>query len=803
MFKNYLKIAYRNIIKQKAYSFINIFGLAIGLTACILVGLYIWQDLHYDNYHKNSDRIFRLTMQTIAPTYAYHMAETPALVAPNLEQNFPEIDKISRIYFSSDDLITYESNKFYEEEIIFADEDFFDIFSYVTLQGDPNKFLKKENSIILTRKMADKYFGIDNPIGKILNYNNKIDFEVTGVIENVPINSHFTFDMVATYKTLADLPEGNYLDQWGATFGSYTYVMLHPETDIDRFISKVDPFLTEKMEKSDNVYKSVVLQSIESIHIFSDLDDEINPNSSVTYMLILSSISLFILILACINFVNLTTARAVKRAREIGVRKVFGAFKLQLVRQFLGESILITLIALGFAFVLVELFIPSFSQLIGTTLVYSCFTNLPILMAIILTSLLIGLLAGLYPAFVLTHYQPALVMKGATKQGKSGSAILRKSLVLFQFSISIILIIFTILINQQINFMRGFDMGFDKEQVVVLKTPERMSRNYETIKSEINAIPGVIESSASLGVPLQGSGFGTYLIPNMEFEDEEFQVSIKTIDSHYLEFYDIPLLAGRALSELDGAGWTADVTVVNETTVKKLGFTSNEAALGNNYTIGLSDGIKRFSPEIVGVIQDFHFNSLHEEVSPLLFMYWSFLFQEVSIKVSPNNIPETMKEIQQVWEKFYPDHPFNYSFLDEDVDKMYKAEEKSFRVISTFSILAIIIACMGLLGLTFYTTEQRRKEIGVRKIMGATIQNIIQNISAEFLKLVLIANVIAWPVSYLLVNKWLASFPYKVEISVLVFITAAAIAMGIALITISYTVIRSAAGNPIECIRYE
>ncbi len=803
MFKNYLKIAYRNLTKQKAYSFINIFGLALGLTACILVGLYIWQDLHYDDYHKDSDRIFRLTMKTIAPTYSNHGAQTPALVAPNLEQNFPEIEKISRIYFSKEDLLTYEEKKFYEEEVIFADKDFFDIFSYETLQGNPDKFLKKENSIVLTRKMSDKYFGMENPVGKTLNFNNRIDLEIIGVIENVPVNSHFTFDMVATYESLVDLPVGNYLDQWGATFGSYTYVMLHPGTDIDQFVNKVDPFLTEKMENSENVYKSVILQPIDSIHIFSNLEDEINPNSSIIYMLILGSISLFILILACINFVNLTTARAVKRAREIGVRKVFGAFKLQLVRQFLGESILITFIALGFAFALVELFIPSFSQLIGTTLVYSCFTNLPILMVIIITSLIIGLLAGLYPAFVLTHYQPALVMKGATKQGKSGSAVLRKGLVLFQFSISIILIIFTILINQQINFMRGFDMGFDKEQVVVLKTPERMSRNYETIKSEIMAVSGVIETSASLGVPLQESGFGTYLIPNMEFEDEEIQVSIKTIDSNYLKFYDIPLLAGRALSELDGAGWAGDVTVVNETTVKKLGFTSNEDALGNNYTIGLSDGIKRFSPEIVGVIQDFHFNSLHEEVSPLLFMYWPFLFQEVSIKVSPNNIPETMKEIQAVWEKFYPEHPFAYSFLDEDVDKMYKAEERSFRVISTFSVLAIIIACMGLLGLTFYTTEQRRKEIGVRKILGATIPNIIQDISEEFLKLVLIANIIAWPVSYLFVNKWLSSFPYKVEINITVFITAGLIALAISLITIGYTVMRSATNNPIDCIRYE
>jgi putative ABC transport system permease protein len=312
----------------------------------------------------------------------------------------------------------------------------------------------------------------------------------------------------------------------------------------------------------------------------------------------------------------------------------------------------------------------------------------------------------------------------------------------------------------------------------------------------------VVESSTSLGVPLMGSGFGTNLTPDMKHEDEDFMISVKMIDQNYLDFYDIPLLAGRKLSELSGSDFRT-VTVVNETTVKKLGFANNEDAIGHAYTIGLSDGVKRFEPEIIGVVKDFHFNSLHEEVSPLLFMHWPFLFQEVSIKINPTNVPETIKGIKNVWEKFYPSHPFDYSFLDEKVDKMYKSEQKSFRVISTFSVLAIIIACMGLLGLTFYTTEQRRKEIGIRKILGASIPNIIRNISLEFLKLVLIANVIAWPVSYLLVNKWLASFPYKVEIDILVFLYAGAIALGISLITIGYTVIRSAATNPIESMRYE
>ncbi|MBT4333570.1 MAG: FtsX-like permease family protein [Candidatus Cloacimonetes bacterium] len=802
MFKNYIKIAYRNILKQKTYSAINIFGLALGLTACILVGLYIYQDFNYDNYHANGENIYRVSIEMVTPDDTFNFAQTPAPVAPSLKQNYPEINKISRIFFAKNDLITYEKNKFYEEEIVFADEDFFKIFSYSTLQGNPNTFLQKDNSVVITKKIADKYFGTENPVGKILNYNSRIDLEVVGVVENVPINSHFTFDMVVTYNSLIQLPQGRYLDQWGATFGSYTYVLMHPGTDLDKFVDKAGPFLTEKMETTDRVHESVILQPIKSIHMFSNLEDEINPNSSITYILILGSISLFILILACINFVNLTTARAVKRAREIGVRKVFGAFRLQLVRQFLGESIITTLIALAFAFVFVELFIPLFSQLIGTTLVYSLFDNPYILLIILAGSLIIGILAGLYPAFVLTHFQPALVMKGATKQGKSSSALLRKGLVLFQFSISIILIIFTILINKQINFMRNFDMGFEKEQIVVLKTPERMSRNSETIKEEINAIPGVIESSTSLGIPLQNSGFGTNLSPYADSDEDEFSISVKMIDSEYIDFYQIPLLVGRKLTETDEANY-ANVTVVNEATVKKLGFANNEDALGHNYTIGLSDGVKRFSPEIVGVIEDFHFNSLHEEVSPLLFMYWYFLFQEISIKISPQNVPETMKEIKLVWEKFYPEHPFVYSFLDEDIDKMYKAEARSFRVISTFSFLAIIIACMGLLGLTFYTTEQRRKEIGIRKILGASIPGIVRDISLEFLKLVVIANVIAWPISYFLVKKWLMNFPYKIDIGLDVFLLASGLALLISFVTIGYTVIRSAYSNPIDSIKYE
>lgn len=802
MFKNYLKIAYRNLIKQKAYSFINIFGLALGLSTCILVGLYIYQEFQYDNYHQNKDRVFRISTETTFPGGTSYNAETPALLAPTLKLNYPEIDEITRVYFPYKNLIAAADKKFYERNLIFADDGFFDIFSFSFLQGNAESALKEKNSIVISQSVARKYFGSQNPVGNVLNLDNRLELLVTGVIKDIPINSHFTFEMVATYSSLVDLPEGNYLDQWGATFGSYTYVLLQPGTDPQNFADKITPPINKTMKLLKGVKNRFILQPLTAIHLFSKMENEIEPGSSMTHIIILSSISLFILLLACINFVNLTTARAVKRAREIGVRKTFGASRQQLIRQFLGESIIISILALGVAFVLVELMQPVFTRLIGSGLIYHSFYNLNFFAVIFLATVVIGFLAGLYPAFVLTNFKPLQVLKSSPVLGKTNSAILRKGLVLVQYSISIILIIFTFLINQQIRFLRNYDMGFEREQIVILKVPERLNSKTETIKSEFNAITGVIESTASLGVPVVGSGFQTNFIPDLEHEDEAFMVSIKMIDVNYLNFYNIPLVAGRMLTEADEANFS-EVTLVNEATVKKLGFASNEEALGKSYTIGLSDGKKRFSPQIVGVVKDFHFNSLHEEVSPLLFMNWPYLFKEISLKISPQNVPATIKEIEKVWKKFYPSHPFDFSFLDESIEAMYRAEERSFRLISTSSVLAILLACLGLLGLTSFTTEQRRKEIGVRKVLGASISNIINCLSLEFIKLIVISNLIAWPLSYYIIDKWLASFPYRVEMDMTNFLLGSLVTLTISLLTIGYIVFRSAAANPIESLRYE
>jgi putative ABC transport system permease protein len=802
MFKNYLKIAYRNIIKQKTYSIINIFGLALGLTACILVGLYIWQDFSYDNYHQNRDRLYRLTTHTTDPAGNYSLLQSSARIAPAIKQEFPEIDKISRVFFADDNLLDYDNRKFYEEDVIFADEDFFEMFSYNTIMGNQDDFLKRKNTAVISQNLAHKYFGDVSPVGKVMKYNDKLDIEVVGVIEDVPVNSHFTFDIAITYSCLTNLSKASMMDNWHGTFGSFTYVMLHQETNIELFQEKCGIFLTQKKE-TDNITKHAVeLQPIDSIHLHSEGDDDVNVHSSIKNVLILGSIALFILILACINFINLTTSRAIKRAREIGVRKVFGAYKGQLVGQFLGESVIVTFIALGFALVMAELSQTFFAQLIGTELIYNILSNPVILLIIIASTLLIGIFAGMYPAFVLTKYQPSRVMKGNFGKSSSGSNLLRRGLVLLQFTISISLIIITLIISQQTSFMRNFEMGFEKDQVLILKTPTRIGRNYDVIKRELELIPGVTATSASLGVPVMDSGYGTFLVPDLANEEHNFNIAIKSIDDDYLDFYEIPLLAGKRFSDLEGGDFR-NLTIINEATVRQLGFSSNEEALGNSYTIAFGDRDGRYKPEIIGVVKDFHYKSMKSEVTPLLLMRWTGLFKEVSIKMSSQNMPETMKGIKELWESLYPNHPFDYTFLDEKINNLYKAEEKSYRVISFFSSIAIFIACIGLLGLTMYTVEQRRKEIGIRKILGASIPSIVKNISSEFLKLVVIANAIAWPVSYFLVNKWLMNFPYKIEVGLDVFLLASGLALLISLITIGYTVIRSAAGNPIESIRYE
>jgi len=803
MLKHYLKIAFRNITKNKGYTFINIFSLGLSLTVCVLVGLYIYQNFHYDEFHERFERIYRVTQKVIFPSYVFHSAETPGLFAPTLKNNFPEFEKVTRIYFSSNDLVKFGENMFYEDNLIYADPDFFDIFTYENILGNPEEFLEKENSVIITSRIAKKYFGNENPLGKILLINNKLELEVAGIIENVPLNSHFSFDMVGTYNSLYDTSVGNYIEQWGATFGSYTYVLLYPEISKEDFEKKLTGYFADIFSGLSDVTREIVLQPLKRIHLHSQLSDEIQPNSSITHIMIMTSISLFILILACINFTNLTTARAMKRAREIGVKKVFGAFRNQLIRQLLGESILLAFFSLFFAFILIELLKPVFIDLIGTKLEYNLFCNILYIAIILGVTVLMGLIAGIYPAFVLTDFKPISVMKGIIDStGRQRSAWIRKVLVLVQFSISIILIVAMLVIYRQIDFMKKYDLGFDKEQVMILTTPASMGSKVEIIKKELKSIPGVIKVTANLGLPFTDMGFGTSMHPDTQTGEKSFAIHVKSIDYDFMDFFGIELLSGKRLEDLEGANYTK-IAVANETLIRKLGYKNPEYALGESNEIGLSDGVNAFAPEIIGVVKDFHISSLHEEVDPILFVHWPSFFQELAIKVSGDKTGLIIEGIEEVWEKFYPDYPFQFNFLDEQVDKMYRAEQRSFQIITVFSGIAIFIACLGLLGLTFYTTQQRRKEIGLRKVLGATVPSIVVMLSGNFVKWVILANLLAYPLSYILMEKWLRTFAYRIELDMSIFLLAGLISVLIAFLTSCSQTVKTANTNPADVLKYE
>jgi len=801
MFKNYFKIAFRNLISQKFYSFINIVGLSIGITACILVALYIKQDLSYDKYHKNARQIYRIGFSITQSGVTDYSAQTPALLGPTLKELYPEIKKLSRIYFSDRKLVKAGDKKYYEDRISYADSAFFDIFSYQAVTGNITQFLRKPNSIILTESAARRYFGKENPLGKIIEINNKYNFEVAGVISDVPINSHFKFDLIATYPSLENQPEGIYLPQWGATFGSYTYMLVEKGFDPKTFEKKTEKFFKNHTDIQSEDWR-VVARPLLDIHLNSHSEDEIEENSSMSRIFIISSIALFILLLACINFVNLSTARSSTRIVEIGMRKVLGAIKFQLVQQFLGESVLLSMASLVISMIAVILLIPSFSILIGTEIGFDFSSHWTMILLIVGGVLFVGLLAGIYPAFYFSSYPPIRVIKGNISSGnigKQSTSFLRKGLVVLQFSISIILIAGTITVDLQLNYLRNYNMGFDKEYMIVIPAHEKVGGNYKTIKNELKNIPGVISVTAGRGAPVNSNNIGTECRPNGVSNNHGiFRIEVNSVDYDYMNHFGVKMVAGRNFYEEFSSDFP-DAMVINEKMVRSLGLKNAQDAIGKSYFISLNE----YKPKIIGVVKDFNSNSLHDEMIAQVFMINPNWFKEFIIKVNSTDVPSTINGVKNLWTKFFPQYPFEYKFLDESIDKMYKSEEKYSKVISAFSVVALFIACLGLLGLASFVTEQRKKEIGIRKVQGASVKSIVQLVSADFMILVLIANVIAWPVAYYFMNKWLLDFAYKIDISIWIFLIAGGLAFLIAFFTVCFQAVKAAIANPVNSLRYE
>jgi len=799
MIKNYLKSALRNIKRHKGYAFINIAGLAIGMACCILILMYITTELSYDRYHEKADRIFRLGLDATmgGSTVVIPISNVPS--APALVQGYPEVLDAVRIRTISKRSVKYEDKVFYENGILYADNSVFQVFTFPLIKGDPHTALKRAYTIVLTQETAERYFGSENPLGKVLNYNNQYDFTVTGVMENVPQHSHFTFDMLCSYETLYDL-DREAMEEW-FNFRDYSYLLL-PEGFDYKILENKFPALVEKymggMLKALGGEIKFFLQPLTSIHLHSNLENEIRANSSITYIYIFTAIGIFILCIACINFMNLATARAATRAKEVGMRKVVGAARKELIWQFLGESLIYSVFSLMIAILFVRLAIPFAESLSGRHMSLNIAEMPWLVPSLIALVLLVAFVAGSYPALFLSAFRPAQVLKGNLKAGSVHSR-LRSFLVVAQFIISITLIIGTGIILNQLKFMKNKSLGFEKENVLVIEVRDsNIRQSFESIKAEIRKIPGVLSVSSTSLVPGQEPSVQPF-IPEGYTEKQAQLMEIFRVDHDFFPTLGMEVVKGRNFSPEYGTD-SRSAVIINETAAKRYNW---EDPIGKTIR-AIGDEVGKWETfTVVGVVKDFHRTSLHSVIAPQIIGNDPGSFDVLAIRFNPENSDTTLSLIREKWKEVDPTRPFDFLYLDGLIDRQYRAEERLSDIFSSFSVFAVFIACLGLFGMASFAAEQRTKEIGIRKVLGASVPGIVVLLSRDFLKLIVAANLIAWPLAYFGMSRWLRNFAYKSGIGVWVFFLTGILAVGIALATVSYQSIKAALLNPVDAIKYE
>jgi len=806
MFRNYFKIAFRNLKKYKGYSFINIAGLAIGIACCLLILLLVRDELSFDRFHEYKNQIYRVIVQQPGQFYmgTDFLAVTPAPLAAALKEEFPEVIQATRIDQSNNVIMSTKNKRFYEDGFLWADDHFFEVFTFPFLRGDQSKALSEPYSVVISERMAHKYFGDEDPMGKIVALSNRYDFIVTGIMKDIPQNSHLQFDFLAPLMTLKSIRgQEDYLERWG-NYSYYTYILL-PEGYSPKGLEKKFPAFVEKymgerlrrMRQQDPTRQTsrFFLQPLKHIHLYSHINFEISPNSDIKQIYLLSALALVLLLIACINYMNLATARSAIRAKEVGMRKVIGAQRRQLIRQFIGESVFFSFIAILLAAILVELLLPVFNSLIGKSIRLHFFHDWEFFFALICVALAVGIISGSYPAFFLSSFQPVSVLKGSLKAEVRGS-ILRRMLVVFQFAASIVLVISTIIIYSQIEYIRNRKLGFSREQVVVLPVKDRELReNHEPFKHELLQNPAVLGCTASTWLPNNiRTNVGDTIWEGME-ERADLQVYFLEADHDFIDLFEIELVEGRNFSREFSTD--SQAYIVNEAARKIFGW---EKALGKRF--GFRREVVGTGP-VIGVVKDFHFLSLHQEIQPLIIHLTDNWMSYLSVKINTQNIPQTVEFLKEIWKKFSPNHPFEYFFLDDDFEKMYRSEMRLGKIFASFTVLAVFIACLGLFGLASFTSEQRTKEIGVRKVLGASVSNIVVLLSKEFSKWLLIASLVAWPVAYYAVSQWLQSFAYRISIGIWIFLLSTVLALFVAMATVSFKAVRAAIANPVDALRYE
>lgn len=808
MLRNYFRIAVRNLMKYRFISFINLFGLTVGLTCCLLILGYILHELSYDRYHKKADNIYRVARTFINPETGMNSLELGAVAppaAPLLANDFKEIKKVTRYVSNGRTPLRYEDKMFNEQDVYYADSNLFDVFDVQLVKGNPAKALKDPYSIMMTEEVARKYFGTEDPLNKVVRMNNQFDFKVTGVYREYPTASHIHPQLLISFNTLNDTAiygAENLATNWGNN-SFYTYVLLPDGYNPQRLQRQLPEFLNRHIKDEGGKFKpsswsSLDLQPLTSIHLHSHRDDEIEENGDIKRVYIFSAIALFILLIACINYMNLSTARSILRAKEIGVRKVVGARRSELIAQFLTESVLISWVATLLAFTLTWLTLPMLNDVAGQEYGISILLRWEVILPILLAPFLVGFLSGIYPALFLSSFQPIRVLKGVFHVGGS-SISFRKVLVVLQFAISIILIINTAVVFRQLKYMQGKSLGFNKDHVVVLRNNQALNDRFESFQTALLANSNIKSTGRSSRIPSGRllDAMGSQINRGDSLAPTKADIKFLTVDEGFLPVYGISMAAGRNFSKQFGMDTSS--FLINEAAVKVLGLASNEEAVGKGFQYGRRQG------QIAGVFRDFHFESLHQRILPMvLFMARTPNgYGNISIKISGNNIPAALTHIEKTWRQFLPDIPYEYNFLDDNYTRLYQSEQRQGTVFTLFSAIAIFIACLGLFGLSAFSIGQRIKEIGIRKVLGADVSSIVGLLSRDFLKLVLLAAVIAFPVAWYAMRNWLQDFAYRIPFPWWVFILAGMVAAVVAFFTISFQAIRAASANPVKNLRTE
>jgi putative ABC transport system permease protein len=795
MLKNHLKVALRNVLRQKGHSLINIVGLAIGMACCILIAQYVAYELSFDRYHEKAGRVYRVAQEFPYPYQGKNQAPvTPAPMAPALVEEFPEVISATRLQSAHHVLLSRGESSFLENNFYFADPQTFEIFSFDLLKGDPETALDAPYSIILSESMAEKYFGDEDPMGNTIRYKDSRDFTVTGILKNMRKNSHFIMDFVIPFETYG-LLKGRDLTDWGMS-SFYSYILLREGADPLELERKLPSFLRKHSNESNPTQNEYFLQPLTKIHLRSHLAIEMTANGDIRTVYLFTSIAVVILILACINYMNLATARSAQRGKEVGIRKAIGAQRGQLVRQFLGESMILTFIALFISIVIAELVLPTFNSFVERDLGFSTTKDFKFVLGMFVLAVFVGVGAGTYPAVAISSFKPVSLLGGRSKGG-SKSVSLRGVLVIIQFCASIVLIISTLIVRAQLEYIKTKDVGYTRDEIVVLEMRDGEARmDFETIKAELQRNPDVLSVSSSSSLPGDIGSLGRAMWPGKP-EDVELLIYVNLVNYDFVDLYGMQILEGRNFSR----EYPSDATgafLLNETAARTLGW---DSPIGREFIhrthVGVGTG------KIVGIVRDFHLHSLHQRIEPLYLYLDPRGHYYLSVKIRANRIPETVAFLREKMQAFSPAYPFEYSFFDDIFDRAYQSEEKLGRLFGAFTLIAIVIACLGLLGLTSFTTERRTREIGIRKAFGASVSHIVVMLSRELAKWVLIANVIAWPLAYFAMSRWLQDFEYRTSLGWWTFILAGILALFIAMTTVSFQTVRAALTNPVETLRYE